>query len=485
MSGPLSDADPVVDALGQVVRDFGRLIGREPDRVRAFLKDLLANQAWTKRRQIDAIVQAAQFNVPDILLTGDSQSTGSSVWAKFDEAAFSATEATYGIDAWATALAIVELPDGLRMLTSAVDPIAEIRAEVDRNQAATIIPDGLTAATPVAMLEPTVVPTQSQSLSAVSQVHIGSNPELSLPVVRHRWVHRRGLIAAVVVAVVAVVGGVSTAMALSGGGSHANAEATRSSGSSAPQQSQFPMETVSWGATVMRTWALAGDSFNATLDVSNPTESIAMGDVVEVIPKTIATDVHSITFSPQPTQTIAADPIVSFHIELQPHATIAIGYKVAHIPVVAGSTPKLSALVSDYHVAATSYHATASASMSMSSPTPSPSKSSVVKKTAVAPVVRPVAQNLEMTSRQVLTICSNGKPCRFPITITAAPNSGPWTAVHIASRPDWGTATVSGKLIYYAAVSNTTGTDHLTFYLTNSAGTASNTATLTIRTQAS
>jgi hypothetical protein len=96
-------------------------------------------------------------------------------------------------------------------------------------------------------------------------------------------------------------------------------------------------------------------------------------------------------------------------------------------------------------------------------------------------IVPPVSQNLQVTLQ--LAYCG-ASLCANPMNIIAAPNSGPWTAVHITSGPSWGSAYVSGTQIYYTAVSNTTGTDHLTFYLSNAQGTASNASTLTIYTHA-
>jgi hypothetical protein len=104
----------------------------------------------------------------------------------------------------------------------------------------------------------------------------------------------------------------------------------------------------------------------------------------------------------------------------------------------------------------------------------------------VAPVVvAPKAIDIQTSARTKLVVCSSGKPCTYTISISAAADSGPWTAVAIAVAPKWGTASASGNLVSYSAVSDTTGTDHLTFYLVNSQGTRSNTADLTIRTCAS
>lgn len=64
-----------------------------------------------------------------------------------------------------------------------------------------------------------------------------------------------------------------------------------------------------------------------------------------------------------------------------------------------------------------------------------------------------------------------GSSCANPITFTSGAGSGPWTAVRIASAPRWGTASEHGTQLYYTAVSNTTGTDHLSYYLVNASGT--------------
>jgi hypothetical protein len=129
-AGPVDD--PVGDALCTLVRDFGRLIGGEPERVRSFIKDLLGDRGWTYRRNAEAVVQAAAFEVPEILLSGRAESSGASVRDRFRDSGFSSAETDYGIAAWAKALSVEQVPAAL-MPSSQGGPTAA-------SQAATVLP---------------------------------------------------------------------------------------------------------------------------------------------------------------------------------------------------------------------------------------------------------------------------------------------------------------------------------------------------------
>lgn len=140
MSDSAPADDPVGDALRHLVRDFGRLIGREPERVRSFIKDLLGDRGWTCRRNAEAVVQAAEFGVPDILLSGRAESTGAPVRDRFRDNGFSPDEADYGINAWAKALSVDEIPPVLM-------PTSQGRPSM-ASQAATVTPGSDVTAVP-------------------------------------------------------------------------------------------------------------------------------------------------------------------------------------------------------------------------------------------------------------------------------------------------------------------------------------------------
>jgi hypothetical protein len=134
--------DPVGDALRNLVRDFGRLIGREPERVRSFIKDLLGERGWTYRRNAEAVVQAAEFGVPDILLSGQADSSSTPVRDRFRDNGFSADEADYGISAWASALSVAELPAALAPTRAGRPTSASQAATVLPGSDVTVVPPG-------------------------------------------------------------------------------------------------------------------------------------------------------------------------------------------------------------------------------------------------------------------------------------------------------------------------------------------------------
>lgn len=56
------------EALAQVLRDHGRLVGTHPDRVRGLLSDILGVDARDFRAEVDALVVASEEGVPALLL---------------------------------------------------------------------------------------------------------------------------------------------------------------------------------------------------------------------------------------------------------------------------------------------------------------------------------------------------------------------------------------------------------------------------------
>ncbi len=243
MSESAPGDDPVGDALRNLVRDFGRLIGREPERVRSFIKDLLGERGWTYRRNADAVVQAAEFGVPDILLSGQADSTGTPVRDRFRDNGFSADEADYGINAWASALSIDQLPAPLVAAGAGRPTASSQAATVLPGSDVTVVPTGASPASGpppqpgtelagggvrpahprAAGPDATVVPahlTNGPTQPDDRQVRLGSAPNNGLPgdtgPAAGPQRPRRKLILIAAAAVVVLVAGIVAALTLSG-----------------------------------------------------------------------------------------------------------------------------------------------------------------------------------------------------------------------------------------------------------------------------
>ncbi|SDP38334.1 ABC-type transport system, substrate-binding protein [Pedococcus dokdonensis] len=94
------------EALAQVLRDHGRLVGLQPDRVRGLLSDLLGVGGRDFRAEVDALVVACEEGIPALLLdTVDSADTAVTEGVGLLEARGLTTERAAGATlAWASAL---------------------------------------------------------------------------------------------------------------------------------------------------------------------------------------------------------------------------------------------------------------------------------------------------------------------------------------------------------------------------------------------
>ncbi len=96
--------DPIDGALTEVVRDFGRLVGADPDRLRALLTDVLGEQSRPHRGAIDAVVLAAEEGVPALVERGDTDEVALAR-ARLVAGGLAISTADAAIRAWGTALA--------------------------------------------------------------------------------------------------------------------------------------------------------------------------------------------------------------------------------------------------------------------------------------------------------------------------------------------------------------------------------------------
>ena len=94
------------DALTVIVRDFGRLVSTEPERLRGLLEDVLGSHARAERLHVDAVVLAAEQGVPAALM-GDAFAAPIAqreLEARLTAAGTAQALATYGVGAWVQVL---------------------------------------------------------------------------------------------------------------------------------------------------------------------------------------------------------------------------------------------------------------------------------------------------------------------------------------------------------------------------------------------
>jgi hypothetical protein len=92
------------DALAVVVRDFGRLVGQDPGRLRGLLEDVLGQQARAERPNIEAIVTAAELGVTTALLDSGPPMPERELEGRLVAHGLSPALATYAVGAWIAVL---------------------------------------------------------------------------------------------------------------------------------------------------------------------------------------------------------------------------------------------------------------------------------------------------------------------------------------------------------------------------------------------
>lgn len=120
--------EATADALHRAVRDLGRRVGENPDRVRAVLSDALGAAAREHRSEIDALALASEEGIPatlvgreeSLLTESDVALDDSRLRGRLVERGLSAGAADYAIGAWAAALGSVSSLSVTGGLTSAV-----------------------------------------------------------------------------------------------------------------------------------------------------------------------------------------------------------------------------------------------------------------------------------------------------------------------------------------------------------------------------
>jgi hypothetical protein len=110
MSPP--DPQSVPEALDRAVRDLGRRLGENPDRVRAVLSDALGSQARAHRAEIDAVVVATEEGIPATLVDRselvptqtDVAEGDQRLLARLGERGLNPDAAAFALGTWASAL---------------------------------------------------------------------------------------------------------------------------------------------------------------------------------------------------------------------------------------------------------------------------------------------------------------------------------------------------------------------------------------------
>ena len=139
---------------------------------------------------------------------------------------------------------------------------------------------------------------------------------------------RRKLLVGGVVAAVAVAGGVIATASSGGSDKHPSSPSVQTP---VDLSASYVFADAHRGAlTAKRSWKLdsTGGAVSSTTSVRNDSAKPLRLTDIEVIPKSIASNVGSVTFSRQPTHIIQSDPVVSFDLVVRPHATMQLDWQV-------------------------------------------------------------------------------------------------------------------------------------------------------------
>src|SRR3954454_6281799 len=118
-----------------------------------------------------------------------------------------------------------------------------------------------------------------------------------------------------------------TAAVLTSGGSAQRPGQTHPSVTPVDLSASYTFSDARRGAlTASRAWKLdaTGRTVSGTTTIRNNAAKVARVVDIEVIPKSIATNVASLTFSRPPTHVIQSDPVVEFTVAVRPHSKVAI-----------------------------------------------------------------------------------------------------------------------------------------------------------------
>ena len=146
----------------------------------------------------------------------------------------------------------------------------------------------------------------------------------------------RAILVAAVVALL-IVAGITVAVTTSG-----SDDEVASPPAKVQPRLEFAPVTTPDGVSVTRVWKLdgaQGDEFTGSLKFTNPTSSAITTTFTEVIPKSLAPSVSSITFDPQPV-VVKADPVVQYTETIAPGDTFVATYEIA-VPATGATRERL------------------------------------------------------------------------------------------------------------------------------------------------
>jgi serine/threonine protein kinase len=138
----------------------------------------------------------------------------------------------------------------------------------------------------------------------------------------------------------------------------------------------FPAGEYSDGLTIIRHWELSGNDgsvLTETVTASSAGSSAAQLPFEEVIPKTIASGLKTVQFSPAVSKVVRADPVVEWQLKLPSgHRTITVGYK-ATVPAKGLDVARLRQWAKDLTTQAAQLHVALPTTITIKSLSVSPS----------------------------------------------------------------------------------------------------------------
>jgi serine/threonine protein kinase len=160
-----------------------------------------------------------------------------------------------------------------------------------------------------------------QATSSAMSDGVGSDPETVNP-----GGNRKRIVVVAGIAAAALVAG-TAAVVLTGGSSSPRHPSSPTAVKPVDLSASYAFADAQRGVLMAsRSWALdaTGRTVSSTTEIHNNGSKALRVTDLEVIPKSIATNVATVTFSRKPTHVIQSDPVVEFGVIVRPHGTVVI-----------------------------------------------------------------------------------------------------------------------------------------------------------------
>lgn len=287
-----TDSDlAVAQAVATAVREFGPSASTEPRRVQGLISDVLGPAARTRRAEIDAVVMAAEEQIPDDLMARRI-GVGEALDRLLDRG-LGRDLAQFAVEVWQFAFGLL-------------DPSRPAPSLSKRLTEPTPIPEP--APTETARFDP-------RFLAASLRAEEPAAPEAPA---NHRG---RWIAVAAIVGALALVGGILAVVMGGAGRPHITVT---------PPPAQVPRlvfaeEATAFG-TAARIWTTSGENLVGKVKLTNTGSSDASVHHVEVLPKSLVADAAAITSDPAHV-VIKSDPVIAWDLTIPAGSSETVTYR--------------------------------------------------------------------------------------------------------------------------------------------------------------